>query len=98
MIFDDEERVMEGIRIPSMYCPFPSQISPYAQADHEHSLAWATRFRLIQGEAARRRFHGTNLARFTARAYPTASLEDMKLLNDWMVWFFVFDDQFDDVL
>jgi 5-epi-alpha-selinene synthase len=89
---------MEAIRVPEMYCPFPPQISSYAQEVHEHSLAWATRFQMIQGEAARRRFHGTNLARLTARAYPTASLEDMKLLNDWMVWFFVFDDQFDDVL
>jgi 5-epi-alpha-selinene synthase len=89
---------MEAIRVPKMYCPFSPQISPYAQEVHEHSLAWATRFQMIQGEAARRRFHGTNLARLTARAYPTASLEDMKLLNDWMVWFFVFDDQFDDVL
>ncbi len=89
---------MEAIRVPKMYCPFPPQISCNAQKVHEHSLAWATQFQLIQGEAALRRFHGTNLARLTARAYPEASLEDMELLNDWMVWFFVFDDQFDDVV
>jgi 5-epi-alpha-selinene synthase len=73
-------------------------MSPYAQAVHEHSLAWATHFRLIQGEAARRRFLNSNFAWLTARAYSTAALEDMQLLNDWMIWLFMFDDQFDDGL
>jgi 5-epi-alpha-selinene synthase len=53
---------------------------------------------LIQGEAARRRFLNSNFAWLTARAYPAATLEDMKLFNDWMIWLFMFDDQFDDGL
>ncbi len=89
---------MDVIRIPNIYCPFPSRISSYAQAVHEHSLAWATHFRLVQGEAARRRFLNSHFAWLTARAYSTATLEDMQLLNDWMIWLFMFDDQFDDGL
>jgi hypothetical protein len=89
---------MDVIRIPTIYCPFPSHMSPYAQAVHEHSLTWATHFRLIRGESARRRFLNSNFAWLTARAYSTAALEDMQLLNDWMIWLFMFDDQFDDGL
>jgi 5-epi-alpha-selinene synthase len=89
---------MEAIRIPNIYCPFPSRMSPYAQSVHEHSLAWATHFHLIQGDSARRRFLNSNFAWLTARAYATATLEDMQLLNDWMIWLFMFDDQFDDGL
>ncbi len=38
---------MEEIRIPGIYCPFPSHMSPYTQAAHEHSLAWATGCRFL---------------------------------------------------
>ncbi|MBE3559283.1 MAG: hypothetical protein IMW89_08665 [Ktedonobacteraceae bacterium] len=89
---------MERISIPAIYCPFPSRISPHAEILHEHSLAWATRFHLVQREAAMRRFLASRFARLTARVYPTAGLEELQLLNDWLVWLFMFDDQFDDGL
>src|SRR5579884_1057440 len=89
---------MDVIRIPNIYCPFPSRISSYAQAVHEHSLAWATHFRLVQGEAARRRFLNSHFAWLTARDYSTDTLEDKQLLNEWMIWLFMIDEQFDDGL
>jgi hypothetical protein len=87
---------VEGIRTPQIYCPFPSQISPYAQAIQEHTLAWATRFRLISGAAAVDRFLSSRFSSATARNFPRADLEDLELLNDWTVWIFLWDDQFDD--
>src|SRR5438105_3967396 len=88
--------MMKPIRIPSIYCPFPAQISPYVEAVHEHSLAWTTRFHLIQKPVALRRFLASRFAWLTTRAYHSAGLEELKLMNDWLVWLFLFDDQFDD--
>jgi 5-epi-alpha-selinene synthase len=87
-----------AIPIPDIYCPFVSKMSAHAQVVHDHSLDWATRLRLVQGPSAMRRFMGSRFAWLTARAYPTATSEDTGLLNDWMIWLFMFDDQFDDGL
>jgi hypothetical protein len=84
------------IHLPDVYCPFPSRINPHVEAVHERSLAWAAHFRLIQREAARRRFRASRFTWLSARLYPTAGLEELELLNAWMVWLFMFDDQFDD--
>ncbi|GAC1477920.1 MAG: hypothetical protein NVS2B12_32360 [Ktedonobacteraceae bacterium] len=87
---------MEHINIPAMYCPFPSRISPYVEAVDERTRTWVQRLGLVQKESALRRFNAARFAWLTARVYPTAGLDELTLLNDWLVWLFLFDDQFDD--
>jgi 5-epi-alpha-selinene synthase len=87
---------MAGILKPDLYCPFPSQMNPHVEALEEYSFNWAMNFRLVQGEAAIRRFRAAQYHRLSARTYPKAGLEELKLVNDWMVWLFMWDDQFDE--
>jgi hypothetical protein len=87
---------MEQIRLPAMDCPFPLRINPHVEVAHERTLAWAKHFGLVQSESALRRFLAARFAWLTARAYPTVGEDELVLINEWLVWLFLFDDQFDD--
>ncbi len=89
---------MLPITLPKIYCPFPSSINPYVEEAHEHTIAWAKHFCLVQKDAAMRRFLASRFSWLTARAYPSVGKEELKLLNDWLTWLFLFDDQFDEGL
>lgn len=89
---------MRGFRLPDFYCPFASAFSNHVGAVHESCLDWATRFRLVQGSAAKKRYLASKFAWLTARTYPSASMADNALATQWMIWLFMFDDQFDDGL
>lgn len=87
---------MERITLPSFYCPFPSQLNPLAEEVHKHTFNWATTFRLLQKEAAIKRFHASHYARLVARAYPQTGFEELALTNDFLTWIFLLDNHFDD--
>jgi Terpene synthase family 2, C-terminal metal binding len=87
---------IESLMIPDIYCPFPSQISPYLEQVREHTLEWVQRFRLIQREIARQYFLAIDISCFSCRVYPMASLEELFFINDWVGWITLFDDRFDD--
>jgi Terpene synthase family 2, C-terminal metal binding len=88
---------MGSIRLPMIYCPFPSAISPHVEAVNAHTLAWATRLGLVKEEEdAIRHLSRSRFAWLTARVYPLAGLDELKLLNDWAIWLLLFDDQFDE--
>jgi len=89
---------MDPIRLPPIYCPFPSSINPWVQEAHAHTLAWAKQYRLVRKEPALRRFEASRFTWLAARAYPTAALADLEVINDWLTWLFMFDDQFDEGL
>lgn len=87
---------MEHISLPRFYCPFPSQLNPLAEEVHKHTFDWATKFRLLQKEAAIQRFHTSHFARLVAMAYPQTGFEELALTNDFLTWIFLLDDHFDD--
>lgn len=88
---------MDPMRLPMIYCPFTTSVNRHVETAHKHTLDWAMHFRLIQKDtAAMRRFLGSRFAWLTARVYPLAGPEELKLLNDWAVWLLLFDDQFDE--
>lgn len=81
-----------SISIPELYCPFNSQISPYAGAVESHTSQWAEKFRVredIKGYAESR------FAYMTSRFYPTAEYSRLCLANDLLVLLFLLDDVFD---
>src|SRR5437879_5324005 len=84
------------ITLPAFYCPFPPEIHPQVEAVHQHTFAWATRHRLLQQEAAIRRFHASRFAWLAARVHAHTSFEELALTNDFFTWLFLLDDQFDD--
>lgn len=78
--------------IPALYCPFNSQISPYASAVETHTTQWVERFGLheaIQG------YREAKFAYMTSRFYPTAEYGRLCLANDLLVLLFLMDDIFD---
>jgi hypothetical protein len=87
---------MELITLPDFYCPFPPEIHPQVEEVHQHTFAWATQHRLLQQEAAVRRFHASRFAWLAARVHARASFEELALTNDFFTWLFMLDDQFDD--
>ena len=87
---------MEQIILPTIYCPFPSQINPLVESTHTQSLAWAQHFQLVQREKALKRFNACRFAWLTDRVHPTANGPELTLVNEWLVWLFMLDDQFDD--
>jgi Terpene synthase family 2, C-terminal metal binding len=87
---------MEHITIPDIYCPFPSSLNVHVEAVHAHSMERVQRLRLIQQEQAFRRFSFARFAWAAARSYPDTEFVELAWVNDWLVWLFMFDDQFDD--
>jgi hypothetical protein len=87
---------MEHITIPDIYCPFPSNLNVHVEAVHRHSMEHVQRLRLIQQEQALSRFSVARFAWAAARSYPDTDYVELAWVNDWLVWLFMFDDQFDD--
>src|ERR1700761_2359843 len=82
--------------VPELSCPFDSEISPHADDVDQHVVGGASRFNLSGDEAERERLAGTKVGRLAARTSPRASLAALKLLADWQMWLFLFDDRFCD--
>ncbi|GAB1545485.1 hypothetical protein NUACC21_81610 [Scytonema sp. NUACC21] len=87
---------MEPIIIPPIFCPFTPQINPYLEAAQLHLDNWVQHFGLVQSFSARQRFMQANFAWFAASTYPSADLDNLALVSDWLAWLFLIDDQLDD--
>lgn len=87
---------MEDFIMPALLFSTPSRIHPCAEALQAHAIGWVQEFRLVQKPAALQRFQEMHFSWLIARAHPTVQVENMKLLNDWLMWMFLLDDQFDE--
>ena len=86
---------MNTIKLPALYCPFPSAINQHCEAAGQHSLEWARSFSLVKDESA---IHILRVAKFhvlAARTNPNISLETLEIISDYLVWGFIGDDQFE---
>ncbi|WEB38110.1 hypothetical protein MOV08_01490 [Streptomyces yunnanensis] len=76
-----------------LWCPFPSLINQHFEQVDQQSLAWLARHRLPerqphQAEWIRRQRSGY----LAARTNPEVAADMLRLLSDWYVWLFAFDD------
>jgi hypothetical protein len=85
---------MPPVTIPLLYCPFSPAINPLAEEAARHTDAWVSAFDLHTG-AAYSRYRENNFARLTARFYPGAGAEQLKIANDFIVLLFALDDLLD---
>lgn len=85
---------MQLLHIPKLYCPIDSSINSFFEQATNHTIEWVQRFNLHTGESLIK-FIGDNFGSMTARFYPTASLERLKLANDINSLLFVMDDAMD---
>lgn len=86
---------MVDIKLPTLYCPFPSTINQYASAAYHHNLDWLRSFNIVIDESASPNWRELKFSDLVARTYPTISLEALEIIADFMVWYFIFDDEFE---
>lgn len=89
---------MELRKLPTFYCPFPAAIHPRADDVRSAIIPWVRRFRLAEKAVAWHRLDGTRPEFLAARCYPDVTFEQLVLVTEWIIWFFQFDDQFDEGL
>ncbi|MCG6135217.1 MAG: terpene synthase [Nostoc sp. LLA-1] len=86
---------MKNLVLPELYCPFPSQISKYADILEDYAFEWVLRFDLLENESVYQRFSKAKFAWLAASTYPECQLEELKIATDWLSWLFIWDDQWD---
>jgi 5-epi-alpha-selinene synthase len=77
-------------------CPFPSELSPHADAVEHHSERWAFRFGLASTPSVAARLRAGRYGRLAARVYPRGELIGTTIAGDWITWLFLFDDLCDE--
>ncbi|MFF2147795.1 hypothetical protein [Kitasatospora sp. NPDC058190] len=76
-----------------LWCPFPSLTNPHAEQADQQSLAWLARHGLLDGQLRQSaRIGRQRSGHLAARTNPEVSAEMLRLLSDWYVWLFAFDD------
>ena len=72
-------------------CPYELGVSPHSGAAGQATKLW-----LLQGaphyQKAVKKYDALNPGLLAAMGYPTASSEQLRLCNDWLVWLFAYDD------
>lgn len=89
------KKSVNHIKSPVLYCPFPSTINQHCEAAEQHTLNWVRSFNFVTDESAYQTLSAAKFHLMTARVYPNASLEALKIFNDFMLWGFFVDDQFE---
>jgi 5-epi-alpha-selinene synthase len=88
---------VNNIKLPVLYWPFPSAINQHCEAAEPHSIEWLRSFNLVKNESAYKILRVTKFGVLVARAYPTVSLEALKILSDYTFWLAIADDEFEKV-
>jgi hypothetical protein len=83
-------------KLPSLYCPFPQMLSPYAADAEQHTIRWARHFNLLPDPTAFHRFCTAHFGSLAAATQPHASRAALHLIADWCSWLFILDDQCDE--
>ncbi|MCC6558798.1 MAG: hypothetical protein IT372_38185, partial [Polyangiaceae bacterium] len=82
--------------LPELFCPFPPATHPRLERIEQEALErWAERLGLCAGHAGLRKLEKSRLTVLVSRCHPTANEEDMISIVDFIVWLFLWDDQFD---
>lgn len=82
------------LRIPSLPCPFPSEINAHAAEVDAESHAWLAASTMLTGAGTIEQFRRSKIGLLAARTNPTVPRDSLRLINDWYNWLFAFDDAF----
>ncbi len=78
-------------RVPTIWCPFPSRISPAAAQVRDGTCGWLDRWELRTNEG-QQRTSIADVALLAARYHPDLPYPVLQLVADWYTWFFYQDD------
>lgn len=82
------------LRIPSLPCPFPSEINVHADEADAESHAWLAASGMLPGLDTLEQFKRSKIGHLAARTNPLVSRDSLRLITDWYNWLFAFDDAF----
>jgi hypothetical protein len=88
--------MVANFAVPALACPFHDEISPHAGDADRHVLSWASQFALAGDESDQLRLASIKVGRLAARTAPRAVPAALRLLADWQLWLFLFDDEYSD--
>ncbi|MDH2424381.1 4-epi-cubebol synthase [Sphaerisporangium sp. TRM90804] len=77
-----------------MSCPFPSLTNPAVEEVDRETFSWLVASRMIEDPAELERYREAAYGWLGARTYPYAPSHMLRLVTDWCVWLFAFDDAF----
>lgn len=83
-----------SLPIPPLPCPFPSEINPYVEEIERESFAWLCASEMLPDAATEERYRRARFGHLAARVYPRADSFMLRLVMDWCMWLFAFDDGF----
>lgn len=83
---------MERLKIPELYCPFPTSVNRHAEAAEQALVVWGRRLGLIPNDQIEQRLRGVRIGWLMARVYPQLSRADLQLMTQWTTWGFICDD------
>ncbi|GGS51148.1 hypothetical protein GCM10010156_07110 [Planobispora rosea] len=82
------------LRLPVLSCPFPSEVNPHVELVDRETVEWAVTSELLDGSEMVERYRKARYGWLGARTYPYAGYHRLRLVTDWCVWLFAFDDVF----
>jgi hypothetical protein len=71
--------------------PFSVRLNPAARSVQDCSLSWAEKYGIAAGDRLSW-IRRSEIARLTALTNPFATAQALRLINDWYVWLYAFDD------
>jgi len=75
--------------------PFAARLSPHADRVRRHTKTWVRDMGMLNGAPWTEAFYdAADYGGFGPLTHPTASLEDLKHINDWHTWGFYVSDAF----
>ncbi|MGH8794770.1 MAG: terpene synthase family protein [Stackebrandtia sp.] len=83
-----------ALRVPDIYCPFPSAMHADAAQIEERTISWMRRWGYIAEAAEEDQARDSRYGLLAALVHPYGNLEATVAASKWMVWFFLSDDQY----
>ncbi|NJK58992.1 MAG: hypothetical protein HC918_00145 [Oscillatoriales cyanobacterium SM2_1_8] len=87
---------IEKIAAPEIQCSITPKHSQFYQLAHKHSMEWSLQMQLItsRGSKSYTKLEKAEFAWLAAATYPEASLGQLEIAADYMIWFFMYDDEY----
>lgn len=83
------------VEVPSFDMPFAARLSPHVDRVRDHTKKWVRDMGMLGGVPWTEAFYdAADYGGFGPLTHPTASLEDLKHINDWHTWGFYVTDAF----
>lgn len=87
-------RARLSLPIPPVPCPFPSEINPHVEEVERESFAWLCDSGMLPDAETTERYRRARFGHLAARVYPRVDRDMLRLVTDWCMWLFAFDDGF----